>query len=45
MIKKVLKWLPALFVACCNIYLSSQEHIKQMRKNGCYNITAAEVRA
>lgn len=30
MIKKVLKWLPALFVACCNIYLSSQEHIKQM---------------
>ena len=22
-----------------------QEHIKQMRKNGCYNITAAEVRA
>ena len=30
MIKKVLKWLPAIFVACCNIYLSSQEHIKQM---------------
>ena len=30
MLKKVLKWLPALFVACCNIYLSSQEHIKQM---------------
>lgn len=30
MIKKVLKWLPALFVACCNVYLSSQEHIKQM---------------
>ena len=30
MIKKVLKWLPALFVACCNIYLSSQEQIKQM---------------
>lgn len=30
MIKKVLKWLPALFVACCNVYLSSQEHIEQM---------------
>ncbi len=30
MLKKVLKWLPAIFVACCNIYLSSQEHIKQM---------------
>ena len=30
MIKKILKWLPALFVACCNVYLSSQEHIKQM---------------
>lgn len=30
MLKKVLKWIPALFVACCNIYLSSQEHIEQM---------------
>lgn len=30
MLKKVLKWLPAIFVACCNVYLSSQEHIKQM---------------
>jgi len=30
MLKKVLKWLPALFIACCNFYLSSQEHIEHM---------------
>ncbi len=30
MLKKILKWIPAIFVACCNIYLSSQEHIEQM---------------
>ena len=30
MLKKILKWIPAIFVAGCNIYLSSQEHIEQM---------------
>lgn len=30
MVKKILKWIPALFVAGCNFYLSSQEHIEQM---------------
>ena len=30
MIKKLLKWVPAIFIAGCNFYLSSQEHIEQM---------------
>ncbi|MBR1404012.1 MAG: VanZ family protein [Treponema sp.] len=30
MIKKILKWIPALIVAGCNFYLSSQEHIEHM---------------
>ncbi|WP_407425029.1 VanZ family protein [Treponema sp.] len=28
--KKLLKWLPAVFIAGCNFYLSSQEHIEYM---------------
>ena len=30
MIKKVLKWCPSLFIAACNFYLSSREHIEHM---------------
>lgn len=30
MLKKILKWLPAIFIACCNFYLSSKEHIEHM---------------
>ena len=30
MLKKILKWLPAIFVAACNFYLSSQEHLEHM---------------
>ena len=30
MLKKLLKWLPAIFVAACNFYLSSQEHLEHM---------------
>lgn len=30
MIRKILKWIPALIIACCNFYLSSQERIEHM---------------
>lgn len=30
MIKKIVKWLPSIFIACCSFYLSSQEHIEHM---------------
>ena len=30
MFKKVLKWIPAVFIACCSFYLSSLEQIDHM---------------
>ena len=29
-LKKIVKWIPAVFIASCSFYLSSQEHIEHM---------------